>query len=410
MRERRPLQVLAVAGALLALAQIHRVGGGVIAPELALRFEVSTATLGLIMASMYVASAIAQVPMGLSYDRFGARRTMAGAALIGLAGTVVFGLAGGTTGLIAGRVLIGLGFAGVVTGILLLTMRWAPPERFATVGAASLALANIAGSLLATVPLDRAFTLLGWRATFLLVALLVLLVVVLVVLVVRDGPAGHEAQRSSAGLVESLRTFRQFVDQPALRATLLMGFAAIAPFITVGGLWAGPYLREVHGLSAATTSTLLLTMLLAMNASTLAFGPLDRWFRTRKGVVLGGAAVVVLALGALALLPAPGSLTAVILLHVTALGAPFYVTLAAHARAFVPDAEAGRLIGVLNLLALLGASAAQWATGLIVDALAEPGRIGSEAGYRAAFGAVGLLTLGASLLYLRAPDRPPGGR
>ena len=83
------------------------------------------------------------------------------------------------------------------------------------------------------------------------------------------------------------------------------------------------------------------------------------------------------------------------------------MTLAAQNPAFVPDAEAGRLIGVLNLVALLGASAAQWLTGLIVDALAEPGRIGSEAGHRAAFGAVALLTLGASLIYLRAPDRPP---
>ncbi|HEX6144626.1 MAG TPA: MFS transporter [Geminicoccaceae bacterium] len=406
-RPRRPVQVLAVAGALLALAQVHRVGGGVIAPELAARFAVETSTLGLIMAAMYIASALAQVPMGLSYDRFGARRTMAGASLIGLAGTVVFALAGDTAGLIVGRVLIGLGFAGVVTGVLLLTMRWAPPDRFATVGATTLALANIAGSLLATVPLARGFDLIGWRATFLLVSLLIVLVAALVLLVVRDSPEGRELAGSTAGLVESLRTFKRFVDEPALRPTLLMGIAAIAPFITVGGLWAGPYLREVHGLSAAGASTLLLSMLLAMNLSTLGFGPLDRLLGTRKGVVLGGAGLVSLALGTLALLEAPRLWTALVLLHLTALGAPFYVTLAAHCRAFVPDSEAGRLIGVLNLLALIGAFAAQWLTGLIVDALADPGAIGSAAGYRAAFGAVALLTLGASLIYLRAPDRPP---
>ena len=400
--------MLAVAGALLALAQVHRVGGGVIAPELASRFAVETSTLGLIMAAMYIASAFAQVPMGLSYDRFGARRTMAGASLIGLAGTVVFALAGDTASLIVGRVLIGLGFAGVVTGALLLTMRWAPPDRFATVGATTLALANIAGSLLATVPLARGFDLIGWRATFLLVSLLIVLVAALVLLVVRDSPEGRELTGSTAGLVESLRTFKRFVDEPALRPTLLMGIAAIAPFITVGGLWAGPYLREVHGLSAAGASTLLLSMLLAMNLSTLGFGPLDRLLGTRKGVVLGGAALVSLALGTLALLEAPGLWTALVLLHLTALGVPFYVTLAAHCRAFVPEGEAGRLIGVLNLLALIGAFAAQWLTGLIVDALAEPGRIGSAAGYRAAFGTVALLTLGASLIYLRAPDRPPG--
>lgn len=405
----RPAIVLGVAGALLAVAQVHRVGGGVIAPELALRFGVSSAVLGLIMGTMYIASALTQVPMGLAYDRFGARRTMASAALIGLLGTVVFGLSTSTMGLLLGRVLIGIGFAGVVTAILLLTMRWAPPERFATVGATALALANIVGSLIATVPLARALHELGWRPTFLAVAGLTAVVIVLVLVLVQDRPAGRDVPRSAGGVIESLRMFRRLVDEPALRPTLLMGLAAIAPFITTGGLWAGPYLREVHGLSPTRTSSVLLGMMLLMNVATLVYGPLDRFFDTRKRVVLAGAGLTATALLGLALIPALPFWAALMLLHLMALGSPFYVTLAAHCRAFVPEAEAGRLIGVLNLLALVGAFVGQWSTGLIVSALADPGRIGSEAGYRAAFGAIALLVLGAALIYRRAPDRPPSG-
>jgi predicted MFS family arabinose efflux permease len=401
--------VLGVAGALLAVAQVHRVGGGVIAPELALRFGVSGAVLGLIMGTMYIASALTQVPMGLAYDRFGARLTMASAALIGLLGTVVFALSTGVLGLLLGRILIGIGFAGVVTAILLLTMRWAPPERFATVGATALALANIAGSLIATVPLARALHGLGWRPTFLVVAALTAVVIVLVLVLVQDRPVGRETPRSAGGVIDSLRMFRRLVDEPALRPTLLMGLAAIAPFITTGGLWAGPYLREVHGLSPTRTSSVLLGMMLLMNVSTLVYGPLDRFFDTRKRVVLAGAGLTATALLGLALIPALPFWAALMLLHLMALGSPFYVTLAAHCRAFVPEAEAGRLIGVLNLLALVGAFVGQWSTGLIVSALADSGRIGSEAGYRAAFGAIALLVLGAALIYRRAPDRPPSG-
>ena len=404
---RGAVTVLAIAGAMLAMAQVHRVGGGVIAPELADRFQVSGAMLGLIMGAMYLTSAVTQVPMGLAYDRFGARRTMSCAALIGLGGTLVFGFAAGVPGLLAGRILVGIGFAGVVTAILLLTMRWAPPERFATVGASTMALANIGGSLIATVPLGRSLNVLGWQPTFVVLAVCTGGVILLVLLLVRDAPAGHEPARPAGGLIESLRTFRRLLEEPPLRATLAMGIAAIAPFICTAGLWAGPYLREVHGLEAGATNALLLSMMLLMNATTSGFGPLDRRFNTRKRVVMGGAGVVTLALTGLALIPGLPLVPALVLLYLVAAGSPFYVTLAAHARAFVPEAEAGRLIGVLNLVALVGASLAQWLTGLVVSALADPGALGSAAGYRAAFGSLAILVLGAILGYRRAPDRPP---
>jgi MFS family permease len=404
---RRAVVVLGTAGILLATAQIHRVGGGVIAPELVETFQVSSATLGLIMGLMYLASAFTQVPMGLAYDRFGARRTMAAAATIGLAGTVVFALSGSASGLMLGRILLGIGFAGVVTGILLLTMRWAPPDRFATIGGAVLAVANIVGSLVATIPLGGALRSLGWRPTFLMVAAFTGLVILLVLALVRDGPDGREPARSSGSMLENLRAFRRFVADPELRPTLAMGLAAIAPFVCTAGLWAGPYLREVHGLSPTATNGALLAMMLLGNLGALGFGPLDRLFGTRKKVVLGGALVVAVALLALALIPGLSLVPAVMLLFLAVLGSAFYVTLAAHCRAFTADAEAGRMIGILNLTALIGASAAQWLTGLIVDALAEPGAIGSEAGFRAAFGTVALLVILAGALYLRAPDRPP---
>jgi hypothetical protein len=90
-----------------------------------------------------------------------------------------------------------------------------------------------------------------------------------------------------------------------------------------------------------------------------------------------------------------------------ALGSPFYVTLAAHCRAFAPEVQVGRVIALLNLLALIGAFAGQWITGLLVSGFADPGGVGSSLGYRAAFTFVALLVLAPALVYVRAPDRPP---
>jgi predicted MFS family arabinose efflux permease len=401
------LRVMLIAGGLLVAAQMHRMGGGVIAADLGVRFGFSGAEVGLIMGAMFFASALGQIPTGLAFDRFGPRLTVAVTTLIGLGGTVVLAQSESLHGLFLGRFLIGLGFAGVVTAILLLTMRWVPAERFSTVAARVLALANITGALIATVPLAQALSWFGWRATFLVVALGTALVWALIVGFVRDAPGPQGKVRSGETLLESMRALRRLLGDPDLRRALVMGFCAIAPFICVGGLWAGPYLRQVHGLSETGMSWVLLSMMVLLNLSTLGYGPLDRMLNSRKMVVLAGAALTTAALAALALIPEPGFWQALILLHLVALGSPFYVTLAAHCRAFAPEAQAGRVIALLNLLALTGAFGGQWITGLLVSAFADTGETGSSLSYRAAFGFVALLVLAPALVYARAPDRPP---
>jgi MFS family permease len=154
-------------------------------------------------------------------------------------------------------------------------------------------------------------------------------------------------------------------------------------------------------------SWVLLSMMVTLNLSTLAYGPLDRLLNSRKAVVLAGAALTTAALAGLTLAPAPGLWQALVLLHLVAIGSPFYVTLAAHCQAFAPQAQAGRVIALLNLLALTGAFAGQWITGLLVGAFADAGGAGSSLSYRAAFGFVALLVLLPALVYGRAPDLPP---
>lgn len=395
-----------IAGALLLVAQMHRMGGGVIAADLGVRWGFSGAEVGLIMGAMFFASALGQLPIGLAFDRFGPRRTVAATALVALAGTLVLARSQSLGGLFLGRFLIGLGFGGVITAILLLTMRWVPAERFATVATRVLALANMTGALVATVALAQALRWLGWQATFLLIALATAVVWGLILAFVRDAPGEASKASSSETLLESIRALRRLLADADLRRALVMGICAIAPFMCVGGLWAGPYLRQVHGLSETAMSLVLLSMMVLLNLSTLAYGPLDRLLNTRKAVVLAGAALTTVPLVALALIPVLDLRQAVALLHLVALGAPFYVTLAAHCRAFAPEALAGRVIALLNLLALTGAFVGQWLTGLVVAAFAN-GAGESALGYRAAFGLVALLVLAPSLIYARTPDRPP---
>jgi MFS family permease len=361
------------------------------------------------MGAMFLGSALAQLPTGLLFDRFGARLTVSSMTLIALAGTLLFALSTSFSGLLLGRALIGVGFAGVVTSIMLLTIGWAPADRFSTVAAGVIAIAGGLGGLMATAPLAFMLRGVGWTGSFLAVAAATGLVGLAIFLLVRDAPPGVAAgpQRAREGLRESLRGLWAIASHRDYRRTLAMASCMTAPFYCIGGLWAGPYLRDSFGLSQQQLSYVVLGMVLALHAGTLAYGPLDRLFNTRKWVVLGGAGIMTLAIVALALVPAGRLWTAVALLHLIAFTSPFYVTLAAHCRGFVPAHGAGRAITTMNLFSLSGTFISQWLTGVIVELFAAADGTGSDLGYRLVFAFIAVVVVTASILYRRAPDVPP---
>ena len=401
------IRVLAVAGALLVIAQLHRAGGGVISSELHRTFGLGGTEIGVVIGIMSLASALAQLPMGLAFDRFGTRRTAAALALVALLGTLVFASSDSGVGLALGRFLIGTGFAGVITAIMLLAMRWAPRERFATVAASAVATASLLGGLLGTAPLAFALQRLGWAPTFGAIALLTLLGAALVLAAVHDSPDADTARPHGAeSLVESLRGLRAILADRDLRPLLIMGVCTIAPFACVGGLWAGPYVQDVHGLDQEQASFVLLGLVVAYNLGTLGYGPLDRRFGTRRRLVIAGATLAALCLAVLAIAPQPPFWVAVLVLHFAMAVMPFYVTLTAQMRDLVPPQRIGRAVTSLYLFGLSGAFLAQWLTGLLVGLTADRGRIGSVLGYRLVFGFIALLLLAALLVYRRAPQRP----
>jgi predicted MFS family arabinose efflux permease len=400
------MRVLAVAGALLVVAQLHRAGGGVISSELHRSFGLGGTEIGVVIGAMMLASAVAQVPMGLAFDRFGTRRTAAALAVVALAGTVVFGSAGSSAGLALGRFLIGIGFGGAITVVMLLAMRWAPRERFASVAATAIASASLIGGLVGTAPLALALERLGWTATFGAIALLTALAALLVLLIVRDAPeAGRMRPQRTESLRESLRGLGAILGDARLRPLLIMGVCTIVPFSCIGGLWAGPYLQDVHGLDREGASFVLLGLVAAYNFGTLGYGRLDRRFGAHREVVIAGAGLSALCLALLAIAPRPPFWAAVLLLHLAMVVMPFYVTLTAQMRDLVPPERIGRAITSIYLFGLSGAFLAQWLTGILVSSMAEAGRIGSAAGYRLVFAFVALILLAALLVYRRAPER-----
>lgn len=401
------LPVLMVAGALVVTAQLHRFGGSVIASEMHRVFGLGAAEIGLIMGAMPLASAVFQIPIGLAFDRFGTRWTVSWVTLIALLGTLILAFSTTATGLWIGRFLIGWGNAVTVAALLLLAMRWAPPDRYASVAGATLASASMVGGLLATVPLDLLFKTMQWQTTFVIISLVTAAGIALAFVVLRDGPPGSEAQRPGRETIaESLAGLLATVADGQVRRIVAMATCVIGPFMCVGGLWAGPYLQVVHGLTPTQASWVLMAMITTGNLGMFAYGPLDRWLGGRRKVVLAGAAATMTMLAALALWPSPSLWLVIVLFLLFAAASAFYVVLTAHARGFVPPERSGRTIATINMVALGAAFVAQWITGLLVALPGNGDGLGTELGFRLAFGFLALTLLAAILVYRTAPERP----
>jgi predicted MFS family arabinose efflux permease len=145
----------------------------------------------------------------------------------------------------------------------------------------------------------------------------------------------------------------------------------------------------------------LLAMGLALPLGLLAIGPLERRLNTRKWLVVGLAAAVVLVLAALAIWPTAPLPVAVALLVALCLFNCFPVVVVAHGRSFFPDHLVGRGATTVNLAQTAGSAALPAFTGWVI-ALAPEG-----AAYPAAFGSLAFALALGLLGYLFARDARP---
>src|SRR5262252_9484208 len=181
------LPLLSLLIAVTCLSQFYRVSNGVIAPELTRGLHLSAAELGLAGSAFFFALFAVQLPVGLWFDRFGARRTVSSVSLLAAVGAVWIAHATDAAGLIAGRVVVGIGCAASFMSVVFLCARWFEPRRLSSALSWVFAASNI-GTLAAATPLAWVAGVVGWRNGFLGLAAITLVVAALFYAVVRDRP------------------------------------------------------------------------------------------------------------------------------------------------------------------------------------------------------------------------------
>lgn len=381
------------------LSQFYRTFLAVIAPEMARDLGIAAADLGVLSGVWFAAFAIGQFPVGWALDHFGPRRTMPVIMLAAVAGALLLAAAQSRIACIVAMALIGLGCAPIYMGALYYFGRMYQASRFAFLASLLIAVGSV-GNLLGATPLALAAQQFGWRGTLAAIGALTLAAALVVAVMVEDPPRREAvAVRNDGGIVAGIG---ELLSIRALWPMLPLIAVSYAVVIAERGLWVGPYLSDVHGLTPVERGNGVLAMAIAMSAGALVLGALDQPLRTRKWIVVAGSVATVTAFAALGSLQT-STVSAVALLSLLGFAGHTYAVLMAHGRSFIPDHMLGRGITMLNALFIGGAGVLQPISGALFE------HIRASSGAASAYAAIHLLfaTLLAvtTLIYLRAEDR-----
>jgi len=400
----RMAPVLAMA---FILAHFLRSAPAVIAPNLRAELDLTPGQLSSLPAAIFLGAALMQLPVGVFLDRFGPRRTMAGLFSLAAIGALVFAAAQGVTGLAIGLFLIGCGAAPVFMGVIVLLSRWIPRDQLATGTAISISIGGT-GMLLSASPFAAAVELYGWRASLFAVGGFTLMVAAALLVMVRDRPEDAPGQASGETLYETILGLRHVLRDRRIYSFAAVTAVAVGTLVTIRNLWIGPYLNDVFDLDIVARGNVIFVVSVAWLISALLYGPLDRWFDTRRGVVTGGTLLFAAMTAFLALNTSSSVLIVTILLSAFALFAAMASPIFAHARSLFPDSHSGRVFTAINLCTWSGVFVMQMGTGAILDAFPvdELGRSPAIA-YRTMFGALAVALMLALVVYRRVEDLPP---
>jgi MFS family permease len=336
----------------------------------------------LLTATYFISFASSQLPLGVLLDRFGPRRMEAFLLLFAGLGAYLFSRSGSLTGLVVARAFIGFGVSACLMAAFKAYTLWFPKERWPLVNGFQMAAGGL-GALAATAPVEAALQVTDWRGVFMVLAVLTLLVAVAVYTVVPEKPSSGDGE-SFKHQLQGVKTV--FTSLEFWRAAPLTTFSQ-ASFLSIQGLWAGPWLKDVAGLERMAVANVLLWIAVAMIVGFILLGSLaERLSRSGISVLTTAVTGMGLFMGVQVLvLAGPVRWALPLWVMFGFFGTSGIIAYAALSQRF-PIQLSGRVTTAVNLLVFIAAFLGQWAIGAVIG-LWPVGVDGKYAlaGYRSGF-------------------------
>ncbi len=283
----------------------HRVSPAIMAQDIIADTGISASSMGVLASAFFVTFGLMQLPGGMLADSWGPRKTLPSFFLLAGIGGLLFAFGSDFLVLLTGRALMGIGVSiTFVCGLKILSL-WFPATMYARLSGIFLGTGGL-GLILGSGPLAYLCELVGWRMSMVIEGIITLIIATLLWLLVRDTPkeAGYIPISNAPEFEKKplcMDTAKAML--PSVKKIFASGkFWLVAIWFCVqfanhmafGGLWAGTFLMEVHGLSKTAMGNVLLMMGVGM----LVGAPFNGWladvvFRGQKQVMVLSSCVTI---------------------------------------------------------------------------------------------------------------------
>ena len=286
--------IFGILGAAYILVFFHRLAPAVVAVDMMSDLKTGGALMGILASAYFYPYGLMQIPAGLLSDTWGPRRSIVFFFTIGAAGSIALAFAQTVETAIAARVFVGLGVAMIFIPTLKILTHWFERDKYVHMSGLLMSLGGV-GAYTASTPLALMSDAITWRGSMIVIGILTLIISGLVWLLVRDTPeqSGFQpvnpcapaiCEQQEIGLLNGIIMVlkrRQFWPMA------ICAFFGSLVSLSFSGLWGGPFLMNVYGMTRTSAGAVLSAMAIGM----IIGAPVMSWlsnqvFHSRKKVLI----------------------------------------------------------------------------------------------------------------------------
>ncbi len=382
------------------LVYFHRICTSVLAVDLMRDLNATPSLIGVLGSAYFYPYALMQIPAGVLSDSWGARKTVTLFFSVASIGSAIMAISSTILWAIIGRTVVGIGVSMLFVPTLKILSEWFEPKEFAYMTGILLAMGGV-GSLIAATPLVWLSNWIGWRNSFLAVGIITLLLAILVWIFVRNSPKdkGWELYNDSIGKeskssadigisnVSLSVSIKQVLTSIYFWPLAIWFFCDFAIAFSFGGLWGGPYLMHVYGMTRSEAGHILsiMSFALVIGAPFLTWLS-DKVFKQRKPVLIITSTGMIFATALLAFadsIPVWGLY--IFFFMITICGNSIAAVAFTMSKELFPITIAGTATGIANLFPFIGGALFQPFVGYILEENRQTNGLFDISAYHSAF-------------------------
>ena len=373
-----------------------------LSPTLTNEFNLSAQDLGLLAGGYFLGFSLTQLPLGRWLDQHGPKKVILAFLSFAVLGCLAFSWADSFHGLLAARVLCGMGVSACLMAPLTGYRRWFDASTQLRTNSWMLMTGSL-GMLAATLPVQWLMPLWGWRALFVMLGVMIAIAMLLIALLVPMWQKATPTAGNPQTPPDDDGSYREIWRSAYFWRMTPIGFFTYGGMVAIQTLWAGPWMTQVAGWTASEAAYGLFLINLAMLVTFWLWGLITPGL-ARRGIPVERLIAwgLPLSFGVIAALvvigPAIGDAAAVgvALFCVSST----FVSLAQPAVGMAfPSHLAGRALSAYNLVIFAGIFVVQWGIGLLIDAGRGLG-LGNAQAYQVALACFGVTSVASWVFFM----------